>query len=235
VPSGSHLRHVDGDRLGGPPDGVTLPPLEPGSVATVSVPMTAPTEPGTYTSYWRASDADGRRFGHRLWAQIVVTQPQLQSSLVIDSFTGEAKAAEDFEFVNSSSPTSAGNALDEAPPLTESIAAALADAGIDPNLPTSDVEAGTVPTDDNDANVACVPEGAAIDGSDGAGAGDGPEDSAALERERLLTKWAPQLGQLASMGFLETDRILEILEEQFADGDSDPNLIERLVPVLLGS
>jgi len=52
------------------------PPLTAGEERVLSVLLTAPTLPGRYVAYFRMKTAEGRRFGHRLWADIVVTAPE---------------------------------------------------------------------------------------------------------------------------------------------------------------
>jgi hypothetical protein len=37
--------------------------------------MKAPDVPGKYSSYWRLCDGKGRRFGHRIWIDICITEP----------------------------------------------------------------------------------------------------------------------------------------------------------------
>jgi hypothetical protein len=49
--------------------------VEPFGEATFSVPMTAPTTPGTYVSTWQMSNANYKRFGPMVSVQIVVAGP----------------------------------------------------------------------------------------------------------------------------------------------------------------
>ena len=74
-PAGTKLVFIGGDRLGAPVS-VVVPSAEPGAEVTVSVNMTAPAEPGRYSSYWRLEDPSGVRFGQRIWADLyVAVQP----------------------------------------------------------------------------------------------------------------------------------------------------------------
>jgi len=41
--------------------------------------MKAPEEPGRYVSYWRLKDDKGRPFGHRVWCDVIVAEPQNSS------------------------------------------------------------------------------------------------------------------------------------------------------------
>jgi len=41
--------------------------------------MKAPENPGKYVSYWRLNDGNGNHFGHSLWADITVSEPQNSS------------------------------------------------------------------------------------------------------------------------------------------------------------
>ncbi len=69
--SGYSLAFVSGDRLGAPAS-VALPATAPGQSADVTVPMVAPTTPGTYRSVWRLIDPSGQPFGSEVWALIQV-------------------------------------------------------------------------------------------------------------------------------------------------------------------
>ena len=53
----------------GPP---ISPPVLAGEERILSVSLVAPMQPGRYVAYFRMKTAEGRRFGHRLWADIVV-------------------------------------------------------------------------------------------------------------------------------------------------------------------
>jgi len=50
-------------------------PVPPGEWRQVSVNITAPKDPGTYTQYWQLSDGAGNRFGSLLGVTIVVKKP----------------------------------------------------------------------------------------------------------------------------------------------------------------
>jgi hypothetical protein len=60
-----------GDKMGGP-DSVSVSATEPGNTADISVNLTAPTTPGTYTGYWRMRRPNGEIFGTRSFVRIVV-------------------------------------------------------------------------------------------------------------------------------------------------------------------
>ncbi len=47
-------------------------PMPSNSVADISVPLTAPAQPGIYTTTWRLKDPEGRFFGNRVFAVIRV-------------------------------------------------------------------------------------------------------------------------------------------------------------------
>jgi hypothetical protein len=72
-PIGSRLVSVD--TTGSSPDNgktITIPTEDlpfPGFYADVWVKLTAPLQPGVYTSYWRMADAEGNRFGERFRAK----------------------------------------------------------------------------------------------------------------------------------------------------------------------
>jgi len=70
--SGYTLNFVSGSQMGAP-NYVTLPnSVSPGNEVNISVSMTAPTTPGTYTGYWRMNNPSGIFFGDQVSAQIVV-------------------------------------------------------------------------------------------------------------------------------------------------------------------
>lgn len=39
----------------------------------VSVTLTTPNQSGRYIGYWRLRTAEGQNFGHRVWADVLVT------------------------------------------------------------------------------------------------------------------------------------------------------------------
>ncbi len=65
--------------------------VKPGETVDVSVPMTAPTAPGTYSSNWEMQDKTGRPFGLEVYVRIVVTTAEASSSptpvMVMPGFT----------------------------------------------------------------------------------------------------------------------------------------------------
>ncbi|CAG8656232.1 7940_t:CDS:10, partial [Funneliformis mosseae] len=46
--------------------------VEVGKTLDISADLQAPSEPGKYVSFWRLTDKDGNRFGHRVWCDIDV-------------------------------------------------------------------------------------------------------------------------------------------------------------------
>jgi hypothetical protein len=76
---------VSGDQMGGP-DSVVVPAVAPGETADISVNLTAPDEPGTYTGYWQLSrPGGGDQFGTRSYVRIIV--PAEEESTVTPSPT----------------------------------------------------------------------------------------------------------------------------------------------------
>lgn len=81
------LGFFDDDPLGAPPL-VSAPSVRVGESADVSVTLTAPDQPGRYTSTWRLRNEQGQFFGARLFADIVVAAPDSADSLTfIDDVT----------------------------------------------------------------------------------------------------------------------------------------------------
>ena len=70
---------VHGDLMGAPEE-VSLPcPVPSGQEVDISVNMTAPKLPGRYVGFWRLSNAEGRKFGQRIWIKIDVVCPSSSS------------------------------------------------------------------------------------------------------------------------------------------------------------
>jgi hypothetical protein len=91
---------------GDPMDGETQSiqgEVAPGETYDMSVPMVAPTTPGSYGGVWQMLNGDGVPFGTRVWVQIVVpgpveppTEPVAPS---IEYFTGPASAVAQGEVI----------------------------------------------------------------------------------------------------------------------------------------
>lgn len=60
--------------LSSPPEAAAVGAVAPGEEAELSVDLVAPLQAGMYEGFWRAS-GEGRRFGQRLWAKVMVTAP----------------------------------------------------------------------------------------------------------------------------------------------------------------
>ncbi|RHY31248.1 hypothetical protein DYB32_003651 [Aphanomyces invadans] len=71
-PAKSRLVCVGGDHLEIGDSFVSVPIVPPGKMIDVSVEMKAPSKPARYTGYWRLCTADGKRYGQRLWVDILV-------------------------------------------------------------------------------------------------------------------------------------------------------------------
>ena len=65
------LVFVSGDRMNGP-DGVSLPPLQPGQQDNIMLSLTAPETVGTVRSTWMAQDSQGKPFQYEMFALINV-------------------------------------------------------------------------------------------------------------------------------------------------------------------
>lgn len=65
------LVYFTGDRMGGSPNSLGKV-IVPGKWTQLSVVLTAPSEPGTYTGYWRFGEQSGHMFGSTLGVSIVV-------------------------------------------------------------------------------------------------------------------------------------------------------------------
>lgn len=87
-PVGTVLEHVGGDVLSSSTKVPVTTSVEPGMEVDIAVDMIAPEAAGRYVSFWKLSDADGVRFGQRVWADICVLPrengktEELESSVV---------------------------------------------------------------------------------------------------------------------------------------------------------
>ena len=73
--SGYRLVPVSGTKLAEDSVRVNNAPVPPNEWRQLSVNMTAPKDPGTYTQYWQLSDGAGKTFGSLLGVTIVVKNP----------------------------------------------------------------------------------------------------------------------------------------------------------------
>lgn len=82
---------VQGDPMGGQTQMINGS-VAPGQTYDMSVPMTAPAAPGSYTSQWQMVNGQGVPFGARIWVQILVPGSQEPVAPSIEYFTGPASA-----------------------------------------------------------------------------------------------------------------------------------------------
>ncbi|MBW7884666.1 MAG: SUMF1/EgtB/PvdO family nonheme iron enzyme [Caldilineaceae bacterium] len=71
------VRFESGSRLGAASSYRLTRSVPPNSTYDITVPMTAPSTAGTYTSSWRLRPASGASFGARLYTRIIVSDPTL--------------------------------------------------------------------------------------------------------------------------------------------------------------
>jgi hypothetical protein len=74
-PEGVRLVLVKGDAMTEVP-WVGVEAAAPGAEVDISVPMSAPADAGRYTGFWRLVTAEGFKFGHKLWVDILVAEPE---------------------------------------------------------------------------------------------------------------------------------------------------------------
>jgi hypothetical protein len=70
---GFQLVQVDGELLA-TDKAYPLPPAAPGEKVEISIPMTAPAQPGSYKSDWRFQDNVGHLFGEIVFVRIIVEE-----------------------------------------------------------------------------------------------------------------------------------------------------------------
>jgi hypothetical protein len=68
---GYSLHLVDGIAMGAI-DKQALPEAVPGDVVQITIQFTAPPQPGTYRSAWKAFDQTGKEFGVQIYVEIIV-------------------------------------------------------------------------------------------------------------------------------------------------------------------
>lgn len=72
-PEGTQMIFWGGDQMGGP-DAVDVPPTTFNELVDITVPLTAPREPGSYTGYWQIRAPDGAGVGPYVYVQIEVVE-----------------------------------------------------------------------------------------------------------------------------------------------------------------
>lgn len=72
---GYRLIFVSGSRMEGEPVRPNNPPVPKNEWRKITVDLTAPKDPGTYTGYWQMSDGAGHTFGSSLAVTITVKKP----------------------------------------------------------------------------------------------------------------------------------------------------------------
>lgn len=73
--SGYRLVPVSGTSMAEDPVRVPNPPVPPNEWRQITVSLTAPRDPGTYTQNWRLTDGAGNAFGATLAVNITVKRP----------------------------------------------------------------------------------------------------------------------------------------------------------------
>jgi len=84
---GTKFVYVSGETFGAPISVVVLA-TAPGAQVDISVPMTAPTAPGTYRSNWQFQDPTGKAFGGMFYVLIVVEGPATPTPTVAPAAPG---------------------------------------------------------------------------------------------------------------------------------------------------
>jgi hypothetical protein len=74
LPAGTSWVFSSGVQMGGP-SAVALATIKPNETTDVSVTLTAPNAPGTYTGFWQARLPDGETITQRAFVRIIVAAP----------------------------------------------------------------------------------------------------------------------------------------------------------------
>ncbi|GES88552.1 ZZ type zinc finger domain-containing protein [Rhizophagus clarus] len=76
-PESTVLHYVGGQRMfndalikSGEEPKIPVGSVEVGKTVCISADLQAPSEPGKYVSFWRLTDSEGNRFGHKVWCDI---------------------------------------------------------------------------------------------------------------------------------------------------------------------
>ncbi|RGB22858.1 hypothetical protein C1646_729705 [Rhizophagus diaphanus] len=87
-PESTVLHYVGGQRMfndalikSGEEPKILVGSVEVGKTVCISADLQAPSEPGKYVSFWRLTDSDGNRFGHKVWCDITVEVDDQSSSM----------------------------------------------------------------------------------------------------------------------------------------------------------
>lgn len=195
---------VGGEPMGGPPEGIPLPPLAAGSDVDVSFQLVAPQKPGRVIGYWRAVSPDGTRFGHRLWVDVVVVPATPED--ILEVMAASAAAACTVK------PAAAAASYDDDD--EEALAAAAATLTLAKNDDEEDdgIVVATLlepPQDDGTPAASCDPPPLPPPPADAAP----PSYDPPSEVNELSLKWSEQLDTLETMGFGDRDVLAHLLEE----------------------
>ncbi|EXX66310.1 hypothetical protein RirG_125040 [Rhizophagus irregularis DAOM 197198w] len=87
-PESTVLHYVGGQRMfndalikSGEEPKILVGSVEVGKTVCISADLQAPSESGKYVSFWRLTDSDGNRFGHKVWCDITVEVDDQSSSM----------------------------------------------------------------------------------------------------------------------------------------------------------
>jgi len=80
-PEGTKLTHVQGDSFG-VVESVAVAAVGPELETDISIEMVAPSRAGRYVSNFRLVSPEGVRFGHRVWADIIVVEEEEKKEIV---------------------------------------------------------------------------------------------------------------------------------------------------------
>jgi len=87
-PESTVLQYVGGQRMfndalikSGEEPKISVGSVEVGKTVCISADLQAPSEPGKYVSFWRLTDSEGNRFGHKVWCDITVEVVDQSSSM----------------------------------------------------------------------------------------------------------------------------------------------------------
>jgi len=234
-PVGSRLISVGGDNLlaDGQEESVLVVPdgriIAPGEEVEVSITLKAPSRPGRYVGHYRMA-VGTHRFGHRVWADIVVTEQTKETPMVVAPVTNAVANDNSTEMTitpNVALAISASLMRDEQN-QTKNDTADDVEAGsptfvmVDP-LPESLLE-----IDSNGKQASVVPADDEVDTPPSYASVASPTEPESPEPPvpPAPHKWATQLTNLADMGFFDHEILTKFLDEENGD-------VQRVIEKLL--
>jgi len=94
-PKESEIVYVGGEPMLGPnsPEAFSVGELLGGNEKNIAVDLVAPSKPGKYQSFWKLREKGGKKFGQRLWCQVIVRGDDDSSSTCSSSSSDSSSSS----------------------------------------------------------------------------------------------------------------------------------------------